>query len=596
MPDGRQALVRSHRRGGGHRRSRWLSIGGVAVLLASGLTASWFYVGHDSCTGQVSATIDAAPDIAPILTDLAHQWARTNPQVNGVCAAVTVHAKDSALMATILASDWDPQVNGPAPDVWVPASSVWLRAAAASPVVERMIPDRQPSLARTPTVIAMPKDMATAIGNAGEYDWPTLIANAKDAQFWSKHGKPQWGPFRFSMSQPDLSTAGLLSLMAIADASDDGTVDATEQPNIFTLKQEMHGYVADTGDVLTALAAADAKSAAAALAYTSAFPALEQDVIKYNRTGPHEPLVALYPRSGTYDADYPYLILNSPSWSRGSTSGTIAAGAFLRYARGADGRAAFMAAGFRDPNRVGSKDMTPANGVVQTVTPLPRVVLVPDSVEQTLTDWTAVTRETNMLLVLDVSGSMKDKVAGSTTRLDLAKAAAIAAVRKFDGQARLGLWVFSTGRDGSKPFKEVVPLGALGDAMPDGKTRQQDMLTKIGKLTAGGDTGLYDTAAAAQADVATHFLANATNLVVLMTDGKDSTGDPLAPLLTTLQRNHGSKTPVPIVTIGIGAGADFGTLEQISRLSGTTSLTAKGEVDIDQVLLAGVFSLPGLRP
>jgi Ca-activated chloride channel family protein len=57
------------------------------------------------------------------------------------------------LMATELASPWDSADNGPAPDVWVPASSVWARDAANNPVVTRMLPAQAPSLARSPSVI-----------------------------------------------------------------------------------------------------------------------------------------------------------------------------------------------------------------------------------------------------------------------------------------------------------------------------------------------------------------------------------------------------------------------------------------------------------
>jgi Ca-activated chloride channel family protein len=318
---------------------------------------------------------------------------------------------------------------------------------------------------------------------------------------------------------------------------------------------------------------------------------LEQDVVRYNKTGPHEPLVALYPSGGTYDADHPYLILRDPPWAHG-TGAAAAASAFLAYLRGAAARDAFLAAGFRDASGVGGAALSPANGVTPAAPAAARTAPAPTAVQQTLTAWTAVTRETNMLLVLDVSGSMRDVVTGISTRLDLAKAAAIAAVGKFDSQARLGLWAFASPHGVTTPYQVIVPLGPLGDTMPDGKSRQQDMSAKIGTLTAGGNTGLYVTAAAAQAEVASHFQANATNLVVLLTDGKESTGAPIAPLLTALARNHSSKTPVPVVTIGIGANADFDALAQISRLSGTRSLRATGDVDIDQVLLAGMFGTP----
>jgi Ca-activated chloride channel family protein len=537
--------------------------------------------------------VDASPDIAPLLADLASRWARTSPAVGRTCVAVSVAAKDSALMATALATDWDPQINGPAPDVWVPASSVWVREASVSDTVARMIPDRQPSLARTPAVIAMPKRMAAALGEGGEgaFDWPDLARDAKQSEFWGTQGQPGWGRFSYVMTDPKTSTAGLLTLMAIADANNDGTVDTAEQFGVLGLKQTMRHYLGDTSDVLAAIDKLDGTSADAVLGYISAFPALERDVITYDRTSPQEPLAALYPDSGSFDADYPYLVLeNGPAGHR--PGARDAAAAFLAYARGPLGRAAFLADGFRDPNRTGGALHTVANGVEQVVTPLPRAVLAPDSVEETLTDWTAVTRGTNMLLVLDISGSMKVAVAGTKTRLDLAKQAAEAAIAKFDGQANIGLWVFSSALNGTRDYRELVPLGPLGDDMPDGRTRQAEMIADIRALQPRGDTGLYDTVAAAQAAVAGHFQPNETNLVVLMTDGKndDPTGGlTLDGLTAKLAANKRSKSPVPVVTIGIGAAADFATLRKISHATGTASLSAKADIAIDDVLLAAIF-------
>lgn len=571
--------------------SPWIAIVMVAVLVLGGMTAGWVYLIHRACSGHVTATVAASPSIAPILGHINEQWAATHPAVAGTCVFANIEAKDSALMATALGNDWDPQANGPAPDVWVPESSVWIRQASVNLNAERMMPDRQPSLARTPTVVAMPKDMATALGwpDSFPFDWPDLAKDAAVPAFWSTHGKP-WGRFQFAMTDPTTSTAGLLSLMAIADGNNDGQVDPSEQRGVLDVKQTMHSYLGDSGDVLSGLSKADGASTNAAMGYISAFPALEQNVIDYNRTDPKEPLVALYPSSGSYDADHPYLILNAP-WSTGA--GKNAAAAFLHFARAAQARAQFLAAGFRDPNRKGGTDLTQANGVTPTDLPLPRAVLVPDSVEETLTTWTAVTRETNLLLVLDVSGSMNGIVAGvGKSRLTLAKAAAVTAVQKFDGQASVGLWVFSTGLVGNRDYRKVVPLGALGDTMPDGLTRQQDMIAAINGLSAGGNTGLYDTIAAAQADVVAHFKPGAANLVVLMTDGQnqdDTGGLDLQQLKLKLEKVQAGGENVPVVTIGYGKDADYTTLQDISRTSGTTSLSSKTSFDINQVLLAALF-------
>ena len=597
MANSRPANVRSHRRGGGRRRtSPWLAATVVAVLVLGGMTAGYVYLVHRSCSGNDHALIAASPDVTPILEELNKDWAASKPAVAGRCVSVSVESKDSALMATQLAGvDWDETATDPAPDVWVPTSSVWLRLAAASPVAEPRLPDRQPSLARTPTVVAMPRSMATAIGwpDNVDFDWKNLADDASDPNFWKNLGHPDWGHFQLDMTNPTNSTAGLLALMAVADRDGDGNISNDEQAGLLKLKQNMNKYLSDTADVTKALSQADASSSASALQTVSAFPALEQDVVTYNRTDPKEPLVAIYPKSGSYDADHPYLILTDQApWVKRNPGGTDAAKAFLTYARSAKGRDAFLAAGFRDSNRIGSPSLNEANGVAKIVGPLPRAVLVPDSATQTTTKWTAVTRPTNVLLVMDVSGSMNNVTIGKQTRLDQAKEAAEQAIGQFSEDSKVGFWVFSGGYPGGKMYKPIVPLGTLGDTMQDGKTRKQDMIDAVKSLKAPGQqTGLYDTIAAAQQEVVKNFDKGATNMVVLMTDGQDvGSSMDLNALQVALTKNRQDKEhPVPVVTIAYGGDADIKVLNQISRTSGTVSLQATNTFDINQVLLGALF-------
>ncbi|GAA2385154.1 substrate-binding and VWA domain-containing protein [Dactylosporangium salmoneum] len=589
-----RADVRSHRASPAQRRFRftpWIIGGLVVALVGAGGAYAAAKLVKSSCTGSVTAAVVASPATATLLEGLATKWSETDPVVAGQCAHVSVTGRDTAVMAQALGTEWDAK-TGAAPDVWVPDSSAWVRRASTAAIAERMMPDLQPSLARSPTVLAMPKPMAEALGwPDGELSWQDMINKvAADPQGWAKYNKAEWGKFKFGMSDPLQSTAGLLALMAILDGNDDGEVTPDEQATLAKLKQERAVYTNTTGQLLEGLAAADKQGAAQGLQYVSAFPALEQDVLTYNKANPHTPLVAVYPSNGSADADNPYLILEAP-WAKKDKQEV--AKAFLAFARGPEGRKVFLDAGFRDPNRVGGSALSGNASFSARIKTVPRAVLLPESVKQSMDTWTALTRPTNVLLVLDVSGSMNEAVPGTgKTRMQLAREAAHAAVTLFDADVSAGLWSFSSRQAGNQDYKPLVPIGKVGEAVAGKTTRRDQMVAAIDKLTAVGDTGLYDTAAAAQQAVVDAFQPGATNLVVLMTDGTndDPTGGlNLDQLRAKLQANAASDKKVPIVTVGYGNDADFAALQDISRTSGGTLYTSKTAFDINDVLLTAIF-------
>jgi Ca-activated chloride channel family protein len=175
----------------------------------------------------------------------------------------------------------------------------------------------------------------------------------------------------------------------------------------------------------------------------------------------------------------------------------------------------------------------------------------------------------------------------------LAKDAAKSAVNLFSGDTEAGLWVFSSKQDGSRPYRTLVPIGKISDQV-NGGTRKDAMVNAIDKVQATGATGLYDTIAAARQTVIDNFQNGSTNLVALMTDGKNEpdggTGINLDQLKDKLtQANADKNRRVPVVTVGYGADADFGTLQTISSTTGATSYTSKTGFDINQVLLTAIF-------
>jgi Ca-activated chloride channel family protein len=588
-----RADVRSHRRSPAQRRFRltpWIIGGLIVVLLGAGGAYAVPRLVKGSCKGSVTATVIASPATATLLESLATKWSGTDPTVAGQCAHVAVSSRETAVMAQALGTEWDAKTGTP-PDVWVPDSSAWVRRASTAAIAERMMPDLQPSLARTPSVLAMPKPMAEALGwPAGELSWQDMINKvAADPQGWAKYNKADWGAFKFGMSDPLQSTAGLLALMAILDGNDDGEVTSDEQATLAKLKQERAIYTNTTSQLLDGLSKADRQGGDAGLKYISAFPALEQDVLTYNKANPKVPLVAVYPSNGSADADNPYLILEAP-WAQKDKQD--AAKSFLAYARGPEGRKVFLDAGFRDSNRDAGGPLMGNAAFSADIKTLPRAVLLPESVKQSMDSWTALTRPTNVLLVLDVSGSMAEAVPGTgKNRMQLAKEAARGAVQLFDGDVNAGLWVFSTKQNGPQDYKQLIPIGRIADQV-SGKPRREQMISAIDKLTPVGDTGLYDTAAAAQQAVADAYKPGATNLVVLMTDGKndDSTGGlTIDALRAKIEANATSDKMVPIVTVGYGNDADFAALQEISRASGGALYTSKTAFDINEVLLTAIF-------
>lgn len=592
MPNGRSAAVRSHRRSGPRRGGRTAFFIAVPVIVALAAGAGVYgYQAYQKtqCTGQVTASIAAAPSTAPLLSQLATNWAATDPDADGICAAVTVRPAESNKVAAALQSTW-PASLGPQPDVWVPESSAWFRSAQTGDA-EAILPDLQPSVARSPVVLAMPKAMAEVLGWPSKTpDWSVVLDKAAtEPKGWAAYGK-NWGKFKLGMTDPGVSTPGLLALSAIIDRNDDQDVDSTEISGLLKLKSVLEVKADDTAEIMNEFdQKGGGQGGEAGLSYVSAFPALEQEVIAHNKAHPDAPLVAIYPHSNI-EADNPYLVLTNAPWVEPSKQ--AAAREFLRYVR-TTGRSLFAEAGYRDTNRRPGSGFTETNGVVSELAGLPRGVLLTDAVNDTINKWTALTRITNALIVLDVSGSMGAEVPGlGKSKLDLTKDAAKQALDVFQGAGNAGLWSFSSNKSGSKSYIQNVSLGPLDDDL-DGVTREQKIKSAINDLRAGGNTGMYETILAAYKAVQAKYVADATNMVVLLTDGANDDQEKnlnLQGLLDQLGKGD-PKRPVSVVTIALGQDANDRILQQISAATnGPTPYVSKSTYDVSEVLQRAIFS------
>ena len=603
MAYGRPANVRSHRRGGRQRRRRfapWISVTVVSVLVLAGLAVGFRQLLAQTCSGQETIRVVASPSTANLLGSFAAQWAAREPATSdGTCGQVVVASRDSAEVADRLSLGWDTSLEEP-PDVWVPASTAWAQKAAASDLAEPLLPDLRPSIARSPTVIAMPEPMAaeldwpdTRVVPDADVRWESLLEEfSGDDEGWARLGRPEWGPFRFGMSNPAQDTAGLLALTAILDANETGETTDEELENAFRLHRLLDPdvYHERTEQLLNALRSVDAEGEDAALQHVSAFPALEQDVLAYNRGNPNVPLAAIYPVNGNIEADHPYLILNA-EWV--SERKREVAEMFLRFVRSDGPQQQLRDAGFRGTNREAGEDFNEEYGLLSQLVALPRAVLVPDSVTVTIDRWTALTRTSNVLIVFDVSGSMLREIPGTgQTRMQRATLAAAETMRMFTEEDQVGFWEFSTDLDGDLDYRALVPIGRLGDVMEDSRSRRAHVLSAIDNLEPRADTGLYNTIQAAYDTVLGNYDPEATNMVVVITDGEDDTGGRPGIALDELLERLGSAPAdqqVQVVTVAFGEEPNFEVMRQISELTGGEAYYSIDGFDLVDLLRTAVF-------
>jgi Ca-activated chloride channel homolog len=536
------------------------------------------------CSGKATLRIAAAPALSSTLKAYADDfdtWVKDRAGVPCTTTQITAASPQELSDQVSRALDGD---TANAPTTWVPDSSLWRNVLARDPRLSSVLPRNYPVVAATPVVFAAPRPMAEALGwPETQPSWEQLSALAANPAGWSAVKHPEWGRVRLDWPDPLTSTAGLGSTVAVyrdlaigAEATDD------LRRRLVTAHNAVNGA---TGNLSGALAALRAKGATAAegLRDLPIVPATEQEVVAFNAAEPAVEVAAIYPTEGWVVSEVPVLPLRG-SWV--SDAQRTASEAFADFVvRGAP-QDALQRAGWRAARLDAAA--TPATGVVPTEPRYTPAQPSQDVLARTLQNWTALDRRGSLLVVLDTSGSMKEEV-GTTgkTRLTVAKEALLASLPFFSDQASVGLWTFSRAAKGPD-YRAVVPLGRL-DRRVGGGTARDTIATSVPRITADGDTGLYDTTLAAVGAVRAGWQPG-PNTVVLISDGKNE--DPGSPdLRTTLSRlvdGADPARPVEVVTIALGAGADARALRNIAATTKGKAYTAARPEDLESVFLAAL--------
>jgi Mg-chelatase subunit ChlD len=125
-------------------------------------------------------------------------------------------------------------------------------------------------------------------------------------------------------------------------------------------------------------------------------------------------------------------------------------------------------------------------------------------------------------------------------------------------------------------------------------THREAIVTALRKFPSyiSGDTGLYDTTAAAFSEMTRTYDSAYYNSVVIVTDGKNDDpggGLSLEQLVSHITRLKDPAKPVRVITIGMGE-ADLKALERISALTGGSSYSANTPDDLLTVFVQALLS------
>ena len=438
-----------------------------------------------------------------------------------------------------------------------PASDAFIQLGNA----ESLTKTNQPLLGDTenlvlsPVVIAMWKPMAEALGWGKQpIGWAEIIALAKDPKGWAKYGFPQWGQFKFGHTHPDYSNSGLIALLAEVYAGVGKTAGLTradvEKPStgkfLHDIEQAVVHYGRSTGFFGEKLMQNGPSYLSAAVLY-------ENMVIQsYQRRDLPFPLVAVYPKEGTFWSDHPVGIVQR-DWV--TPEHRAAAETYIRFLLDKPQQQRAMHYGFRpgDAMIALSAPLDQAHGIDPQEPKTTLEVPKPDVMHAVKSLWYEQKRHANVVLVIDTSGSMKgDKIQN-------ARQGALQLLDMMNDRDTLSLLTFN-----SQPRWTVLKQVSL--------SKGRELARKqINGLFPGGQTALYDAIDVAVQDLRQQMAKEPGKIaaIVVLSDGGDTNSRLALPQVLAKLGQQGESSDVRVFPIGYGQGAQADVLKQIAEATQT---------------------------
>jgi Ca-activated chloride channel family protein len=454
----------------------------------------------------------------------------------------------------IIAGTLQPTVWSPASSIYIPVANEEWRRNHSTDLVEGTPKD----LVLSPVVIAMWQPMAEALGWPQKpIGWADIAQLAASDKGWSEFGYPEWGKFKFGHTHPDFSNSGIVSIIAEAYAGAGKarglTVQDVRDPKVKEFMQAVERgiihYGTSTGFFGERMFERGPSYLSAAVLYENLIVA--QEAKRLAGQSSQTPVVAVYPKEGTFWSNHPYAILNAP-WVTDEQKESAAD--FQNFLLDKPQQQRAIELGFRpaDPSIPLSAPLDAQHGVDPAQ---PKTVLqVPDAQVITAIQelWREAKKPVDLVVVMDISGSMAANNKIATARDSLGQF-----IRQLDGADRLQVMVFSN------DISELTPLTELGP-------KRDDVLRRVSGLIEGGETRLYDATLQAYTNLLQNGDPQHIRAVVVLTDGKDTQSTAsLGQVMSEIAQSGGEGgNAIKLFTIAFGDDADKDVLKQLAEPTG----------------------------
>jgi len=455
------------------------------------------------------------------------------------------------------------------PTIWSPASSVYIPVANADwrqVHADDLVVGTPNDLVLSPVVIAMWEPMARALGWPNtSLGWGDIASLAVSENGWSDLGYPEWGKFKFGHTHPEYSNSGIVSIIAEAYAGADKqrnlTVQDLNDPKVGAFMADVEKsiihYGTSTGFFGERMFERGPSYLSAAVLYENLIVAQESK--RLSGQSPQLPVVAIYPKEGTFWSNHPYVIVNAPWVTEEQRN---AAELFEEFLLDRPQQLKAIELGFRpaDPSIPLTAPMDAQHGVdisqPQTVLEVPSA----DVVAATLDMWKETKKPVDLMIVMDVSGSMRGE------KIVTARASLLQFLNLLNDRDRVEVVLFSS------------EISRLDELAPMSEVRN-DLLTRVSGIVEGGDTRLYDAVSFAYDELLEQGDEDHIRSIVVLSDGQDTHSQLTLPqLLEEINRySDEGGSSVKLFTIGFGANAVKDVLHSIADPTGGKQYDATPE-------------------
>ncbi len=447
------------------------------------------------------------------------------------------------------------------PTVWSPASSIYIPVANSewkNSHTDDLVFGTPNDLVLSPVVIAMWRPMAQALGWPDKaLGWQDIAQLATSTEGWSAYGHPEWGNFKFGHTHPFYSNSGIVSIIAETYAGLNKQRGLTEadlkSPELKEFITEVESsvihYGSSTGFFGERMFERGPSYLSAAVLYENLI--VTQETKRISGQSSQIPVIAIYPKEGTFWSNHPYVILNVP-WV--SAEQKEAAQLFESFLLDKPQQLKSLEYGFRpaDPSIPLTSPLDSEHGIdiaqPQTILEIPSASVI----EGIQSLWQQTKKPVDLIVVMDISGSM-----GENNKITAARSSLLEFVKKIDDRDRLRIDLFSS--DAST----LTPLTPIGP-------KRQQVLDSVSGIFEQGNTSLYDAILTAYGNLQTEGDPGHIRAIVVLSDGQDTTSaatlDQVVAEVTSSESEGGNA--IKIFTIAFGDDADSDILKKIAEPSG----------------------------